>query len=71
MFDNQSKILLKHKKIKPDLIRFFVSFFQQSNCLIAISEAISSTMTKVETAKEFFLTFDVEYLMPFGEGKFN
>ena len=30
MFDNQSKILLKHvKKIKPDLIRFFVSFIQQ------------------------------------------
>ena len=55
MFDNQSKILLKHKKIKPDLIRFFVSFFQQSNCLIAISEAISSTMTKFEMAKDIHL----------------
>ena len=52
MFDNQSKILLKHKKIKPDLIRFFVSLIQQCYCLIAISEAISSTMAKFETAKD-------------------
>ena len=55
MFDNQSKILLKHKKIKPDFIRFFVPLIQQINCIIAISEVISSTMIKVEMAKDIHL----------------
>ena len=51
----KAKYYLTIKKIKPDFIRFFVSLIQQINCLIAISEVISSAMPKVETTKDIHL----------------